>query len=247
MTNNNMPVTDVVRAQLVPTGVLRASINLGNIVLVTGRGADGMPVGVAPDMARALAECLGVSVQLVPFETPGALGDAVNEQVWDVGLIGAEPQRAESIAFTSPYCEIEATYLVAAGSSIAAIDEVDRPGVRISVYGRAAYGLWLERNIQHATVAATESTPTAVAQFEAGGADVLAGLRAALVEDAQRLPGTRLLDGHFATVQQAIGVPIAHSEASQFLQQFVEDAKSSGLVASLIAKHGVDGKLSVAP
>src|SRR3954471_12539482 len=107
MTNNNTPVPDPVRAQLAPTGVLRAGINLGNVVLVTGRDADGMPVGVAPDMARALAERLGVPVALVPFETPGALGDAVNEQVWDVGLIGAEPQRAESIAFTSPYCEIE--------------------------------------------------------------------------------------------------------------------------------------------
>lgn len=233
-------------AQLAPTGVLRAGINLGNVVLVTGRDADGMPEGVAPDMARALGERLGVPVQLVPFPTPGELGDAVGAGLWDVGLIGAEPQRAASIAFTSPYVEIEATYLVAADSSIATIEEVDRPGIRISVYGRAAYGLWLERNIQHATVAATESTPTAVAQFEAGGADVLAGLRAALVEDAKRLPGTRILDGRFATVQQAIGVPIAHQEAARFLQQFVADAKASGLVAGLIAKHGVSDRLAVA-
>src|SRR6516162_4082954 len=30
--------------------------------------------------------------------------------VWDIGLIGAEPQRAEKIVFTAAYCEIEATY-----------------------------------------------------------------------------------------------------------------------------------------
>ena len=34
--------------------------------------------------------------------------------VWDIGLIGAEPARAEKIAFTAAYAEIEATYLVPA-------------------------------------------------------------------------------------------------------------------------------------
>ncbi len=235
------------RAELTPTGVLRAGINMGNVVLVTGRTPAGEPDGVAPDMARAIAERLGVPVTLVPFATPGELGDAVDSDVWDVGLIGAEPQRAETIAFSAAYAEIEATYLVRAGSTIETIAEVDRPGVRIAVYGRSAYGLWLERHIERATLIRAESAAAAVTEFSGGGADVLAGLRAALVEQAGEFIGARVLDGRFATVQQAVGVRKSHGAAAAFLRRFVEEAKALGLVARLIARHHVDDRLSVAP
>ena len=91
---------DVV-AQLAPTGVLRAGINLSNFLLVTGRTPEGDPDGVSPDMARAIAKRLGVPVKLVPYASPGELADAAGTGAWDIGLIGAEPQRAETIAFTA--------------------------------------------------------------------------------------------------------------------------------------------------
>src|SRR5262245_2148447 len=101
-----------VKAELAPTGVLRAGINLSNFLLVSGKSAAGDPAGVAPDMAREIANRLGVSVRYVTFPTPGDLADAAERNMWDIGLIGAEPQRAEKIAFTPAYVEIEATYLV---------------------------------------------------------------------------------------------------------------------------------------
>ena len=239
--------SDEIRTALAPTGVLRAGINMGNVVLVTGRTPDGEPDGVAPDMARAIAMRLGVPVRLVPFPTPGELGDAVEANLWDIGLIGAEPQRAETIAFTAPYAEIEATYLVPAGSSITTLSEVDQPGVRIAVYARSAYGLWLERHITQATLIRTDSTAEAMRRFLDDGLDALAGLRAALVDDAQRLGGAVVLAGRFATVQQAVGVPRTNVVGAAFLRGVVDEAKASGLVASLIAKHGVQGRLAVAP
>ncbi len=238
--------SDEARAQLTPTGVLRAGINMGNILLVTGRTPNGEPDGVAPDMARAIAERLGVPVRLVPFNTPGELGDAVDLDEWDIGLIGAEPQRAEKIEFTPAYAEIEATYLVPAGSPVQTIADVDHPGIRISVYGRSAYGLWLERNIQLATLVRAESTEAALIQFLAGGIDVLAGLRAALVDEVQKLPGARVIDGQFATVQQAVGTAKKNRAGASFLRSFVQEAVASGLVTNLIARHEVDGRLSVA-
>ena len=103
-------------------------------------------------MAAAIAAALGVAVKYVPFKTPGELGDQAGNNVWDIGLIGAEPQRAEKIAFTAAYVEIEATYMVPPGSPIKSIAEVDRKGVRIAVSARSAYGLWLENNIKNATL-----------------------------------------------------------------------------------------------
>src|ERR1700740_3194428 len=120
-------------SELAPTGVLRAAINMGNFLLVTGRAPSEDPEGVAPDMAREIASRLGVPVKYVPYARPGGLADAADSGVWDIGLIGAEPQRAEKIAFTPAYVEIEATYLVPAGSPLKTIADVDKPGVRISV------------------------------------------------------------------------------------------------------------------
>ena len=152
-------------SELAPTGVLRAGINLSNFLLVTGRSATGDPQGVAPDLAGEIASRLGVPIKYVPFKSPGELADAAGTGVWDIGLIGAEPQRAEKIVFTAAYCEIEATYLVPAGSKLRTIADVDASGVRIAVTARSAYGLWLDRNIKHATLVRTDTLDSAYEQF----------------------------------------------------------------------------------
>lgn len=234
-------------AQLTPAGALRAGINMGNFLLVTGKSASGDPEGVAPDMAREIANRLGVEVKYVPFKTPGELADAAGTNVWDVGLIGAEPKRAEKITFSAAYCEIEATYLVPAGSPIQSIGEVDRPGVTISVSARSAYDLWLERNIKQAEIRRVPGIDASYDQFVNDKLDALAGLKPRLLSDVEKLPGARILEGKFTAVQQAVGTGKPNTAAAEWLASFVEEAKSSGLVASLIEKHGVTGRLSVAP
>jgi polar amino acid transport system substrate-binding protein len=239
-------MSDEVRAELAPKGVLRAGINLGNFLLVTGRSPSGDPEGVSPDMARAIADRLGVQLRYVPFPRPGELADAVDTDTWDIGLIGAEPARAEKIAFTAAYAEIEATYLVPAGSPLTSIAEVDRPGVRIAVTARAAYDLWLERNIKHAELVRSATLDAAREQFVAEKLEALAGLRPRLISDVKTIPGARILDGQFTAVQQAVGTSRRNGAAAAFLRAFVEEAKASGLVAQFIARHNVQG-LSVAP
>lgn len=239
-------MSQAVIAELAPTGVLRAAINMGNFLLVTGRGADGGPEGVAPDMARAIADSLGVDVRYVPFARPGELADAAGTGRWDIGLIGAEPARAERIAFTAAYAEIEATYLVPGDSALQSIAEVDRPGVRIAVTAASAYDLWLERNIRHAALVRSTAERSAWQQFTEDGLDAMAGLRPGLLSDSRKLPGARIIDGQFTAVQQAVGTARANAAGAAWLHDFVENAKASGLVAGLIARHRVVG-LSVAP
>jgi polar amino acid transport system substrate-binding protein len=233
-------------AELAPTGVLRAGINLSNFLLVTGRSPAGDPAGVAPDMAGEIARRLNVPVKYVTFKTPGELADQATSGVWDIGLIGAEPQRAETIAFTAAYVEIEATYLVPAGSPLTTIADIDATGVRIAVTGRSAYGLWLDRHIRHAELVRSETLDSAYEAFVREGLEALAGLRPRLLSDVARLPGARILDGGFTAVQQAIGTARKNIAGAAFLRDFVEEAKASGFVASLIERHDVRG-LTVAP
>lgn len=239
-------MNDKVRAQLAPTGVLRAGINLSNFLLVTGRSESGDPTGVAPDMAREIAAALGVPVKYVTFKSPGELGDQVGKDVWDIGLIGAEPQRAEKIQFTAAYVEIEATYMVPEGSPIRSIADVDKKGVRIAVSARSAYDLWLVNNIRNATLVQVSGLDAAYEKFMSDKLEVLAGLRPGLLKDVEKAPGLKILEGKFTAVQQAVGTAKANVEGAAFLADFVEKAKKSGMVQGFIERHKVKG-LSVAP
>jgi polar amino acid transport system substrate-binding protein len=241
--NGSLQMTPEIKAQLAPHGMLRAGINMSNFLLVTGRSASGDPQGVSPSMAAAIAERLGVPIKYVPFPKPGELADQAGRDVWDIGLIGAEPSRAEKIAFTAAYAEIEATYMVPAGSPLKTIADVDKPGVRIAVNARSAYDLWLERNIRQATLVRSS---TALDQFINEKLEAYAGLRPGLINDVKKLPGAVILDGQFTAVQQAVGTGKANTAAAQWLRAFVEEAKASGLVAKFIEQHKVVG-LSVAP
>jgi polar amino acid transport system substrate-binding protein len=233
-------------SQLAPTGKLRAAINFGNPLLTAKDPATGEPRGIALDLARELGRRLGVPVEIVGYAAPGLLADAVKSGAWDVGLIGAEPQRAQDIDFTAAYLEIEATYLVPPGSPLRSIADVDREGARIAVLARSAYELYLSRNLKHAQLVGEKSFESTFERFKADKLDAIAGLRAQLVDDLGKMPGSRMLDGRFTAVQQAIGTPKDRTAGAQYLREFVEDIKASGLVARTIEKNSVRG-VSVAP
>jgi polar amino acid transport system substrate-binding protein len=233
-------------SELAPTGSLRAGINMANIFLVTGKTANGDPDGVSPNIARAIADKLGVRVTYVPCVTPGGTAEAIKSQKCDIAMIANEPARAEFIAFSDAYVEIEATYIVAEGSSFQAAEDVDKSGVRIAVSSTSAYDLYLTRTLKYAELCRADGLPAAVDLFRMKKLDALAGLRPALNDNIISLPGTRVLDGRFMAVEQAIGTQLKNSSAAIFLQEFIEEAKASGLIERLLAYHGVAGKLQIA-
>lgn len=235
-----------IRAALAPTGTLRVALNMSNFLLTATDPTTGEPCGVAADLGRDLGARLGVPVTLLPYPNPGVLADAASTGVWDVGFLGAEPQRAQAIDFTAAYVEIEATYLVQPDSPLQAIADVDRPGIRIVAPERSAYELYLSRSLQHAQLVRVQGADNAFKTFVADKLEALAGLRPRLITDHDALPGSRILSGNFTAVQQAAGTPTGRPAGARYLRAFVEDIKKSGLVAQTIAKHNVRG-LTVAP
>ncbi len=232
--------------ELTPTGKLRVGVNLSNFLLVQ-RDPDGTIRGIVPDLAQELAKRLGVDAELHKYEKVGDVADGAKKGEWDVAFIGAEPQRAAEIDFTAPYVEIEATYLVPAGSPIKALADVDKKGVRIAVAERSAYHLWLERNIKHATLVTAAGIEASYQVFVRDKLEVLAGLKPRLMEDAAKLQGAKILEGRFTAVQQAIGTPKGRPEGAAYLRKFAEDVKASGLVAQLIERHRIRGLSVAAP
>jgi polar amino acid transport system substrate-binding protein len=235
-----------VKKELAPSGKLRVGLNYGNFLLVLKDSADGSPNGIAPDLGRELGKRLGVPVEFVKFPEAGQLADGVRDGKCDVGFLGAEPQRANEIAFTKAYLEIPVTYLVPPGSKIQSMADVDREGVRVAVSERSAYDLYLSRTLKHAKLVRAKGIEGSHQLFLNEKLEVLAGLKPRLVSDAQKLPGARVLDGQVTGVQQACGTTKARIAGAKYLGEFIEDVKRSGLVAKTIDRHGVKG-VNVAP
>ena len=224
---------------------LRVGINFGNAVLAK-RSKDGTAAGIAVDLAEELARRMGVPMELVAYAAAGRMADGAKEGAWDVAFLAADPARSAEIIFTAPYLEIETTYLVFDDSPLRTLADVDQSGVRIAVSARSAYDLFLTRNLKCAQLVRAPGPDSSIELFFTARLEALAGIRPILVEIAQQHPGTRLLDGSFTAVQQAIGSPRGNDDAARYLREFVEDVKRSGFVAKAIAKNGVSG-VAVAP
>ena len=230
------------KAELAPNGTLRVGLNMSNFLLVSAsRVPGGVPTGIVPDLAAEIASRLGVPLDWVPYPDAGKLSSGANEDAWDIAFMGAEPERAKIISFTAAYLEIEASYLVPADSPIRSIAEVDRPGVRIAVAARAAYELYLSRTLKQAELVKAEGLEGSFQLFISGKLDALAGLKARLTQDQEKLAGSRILPGRFTAIQQAIATPSNRPNAFVFLKAFSEEIKADGTVARLIDKHAVAG------
>jgi polar amino acid transport system substrate-binding protein len=99
----------------------------------------------------------------------------------------------------------------------------------------------LGRSIQHAQLVRAPSPDEAFELIVTGKVDVAAGVRQHLVANAAKLPGSRVLDGRFMAIEQALGIPKGREEGADYLREFIEDVKASGLVARAIEKAGVRG------
>ncbi len=239
-------MTDLLRAALAPTGILRAGINLGNPVIAQRDPAGGDPRGVGPALAGLLAKRLDVPVRYVVFDTAGKLADAAKEKAWDVGFLAIDPARAVDIEFTDAYVNIEGTYMVSTQSTLREIADFDREGLKIAVGLKTAYDLFLSRELKHAKIVRAESSLAAIDLYLEGGLDAVAGVRQPLAAAAAKHPHLRVIEGSFMVIRQAAGVPRGRGAAARYLAAFIEEAKASGFVARALQESGV-ADVSVAP
>ena len=236
-----------VRAEMAPGGVLRAGINLGNPTVVQKPDGGGELRGVGPGLARELAKRLGVRVEFVTYDSAAKMAEAAKRGAWDVAFLAVDPQRANDIAFSAPYMQIEATYVVRADSPLRKPADVDRKGVRVATNNNAAFDLWMQRNLKNAERVLAYSSGAAVELFMAHkDIDAAAGVRNTLEQYAARNPGYRVMGENFSTVGQAAGVPRQREASARYLSGFIEEMKASGFVERALKESGVTDA-SVAP
>ncbi|MDB5810451.1 MAG: transporter substrate-binding protein [Betaproteobacteria bacterium] len=240
------PVSPELRTELAPRGTLRAGINYGNVVLATKDPTTGELRGVHVDLARELAKRAGLPIELIGYDSAGAMVDGLKNGALDVALLSAEPARASEIVFSPAYIDIDATYLVPAGSPIRDVADIDQDGKRVAIAAKSAYEFFLSRSLKQAKLVPGPGTFGAYDVFVSGKLDALVGIRPRLVIESEKLPGSRVLAGRFMAIEQTIASPQGRPAAAGYVRRFVEDVKATGVVAAMIAEHRVRG-VSVSP
>jgi polar amino acid transport system substrate-binding protein len=239
----------VVKSVLAPTGKLRLAIAAGptaGVLFASKDGATGQYRGASVSLGRALAKKLDVPIELVPYANSGQIVAAVNSGAWDVTFMPVDEERRKTLAFGSPYCLLQSTYLVAPEAKITALSDVDRAEVRIvGIDGTATIRASM-RVSPSATHIAAPGPAEAVELVRGGKADAMAFGREELIAIASKLPGSRVLDGGFLNTTLAIAVSKEKAAALAYISAFVDEAIASGLVRRAFDEVGA-GTSVVAP
>jgi polar amino acid transport system substrate-binding protein len=235
------------KAALAPTGKLRVAFLSPAPLYATKDPATGALKGVAVDLGKELSLRVGVPFEPVGYAAVPALIGGAKAGEWDVALMGINAERATTMDFSAPYMEVEQGYLVRAGVPIATALDVDKSGIRIGVLEKAGADIYLSRMLKNAVLVRTTSNADLYALFGAGKADAIAATKTALFAEAEKQPGSRVLDGRILSEPIGMGVPKGRdTAAAAYVGKFVEEAKAEGLVKSAIERAGLRG-VGVAP
>ncbi|CAN5175573.1 ABC transporter substrate-binding protein [soil metagenome] len=223
---------------LAPSGKLRVGLYPGTPTSILPSDT-APPRGVGYDLGKALAEKLGVPYEPVVFSKNAEVLDAVKTGAVDAAFTNASASRAREMDFGPAYLESELGYLVPKGSGLAAPADVDAKGRRVGVTAGSSSDAVLSRDLKNAEVVRVPAIKLVAGMFADGSIDVFATNKATLFELAEQSPGSKVLDGKWGMERHAIAIPKGRESGAEFVRQFTEDAKSSGLVDAAIARAGL--------
>ncbi|MDZ4073830.1 MAG: transporter substrate-binding domain-containing protein [Hylemonella sp.] len=229
--------------QLTPTGKLRVGVAYAPKAtpIFVARNADGGYRGVPLDLGRALAQELGVPMEVFAAATTAELTQACLSGAIDLGFMPADEARRQQLDFSPPYFVIESTYLAAGQTGIASLADVDRAGITVVGIAGSTTIRAAERSLGTATVVAAPSIAEAMAMMTSGQAQAFALTHDALPPLQQELPGSRILDGAFQVTGVAMAVRKQQPEALACITTFIESAKASGLLRRAFDDAGLNG------
>ncbi|EJZ17985.1 transporter substrate-binding domain-containing protein [Rhizobium sp. Pop5] len=223
-----MPQRDELLAEIAPTGVIRAAVNMSNAALVQLDPVTGTLTGSSAQIAVELAAELDCGLSLVQYGSAADILAAAEGNEWDVAFIASDPSRADRFSFSPPYTTVSASFLVPDSSPLGSLEHVDVEGVRIAAARTAAYTKQLERLVRNAIVLHTENPASALDMLVSSECDAAAGLTESLSRFCEKNPGFHVVDRAFSKVPQAIAVHRRCVHASTFLSDFIQQHYGAG-------------------
>ena len=237
-------IDDIIK-KIAPTGVLRVGVNMSNFLLVNSKDKLGVIDGVSPGIGKKLAKELNISFEIVQFANPGLLADAVNNNEWDIGNIASEKERGKTIDFSDPYVNIDANFLFREEDNFKNNNDIDQSGIKIAVFERSAYDLWLTENLKKAELIRVNSIEESHNLFKENKVNILAGLKPKLIEEMKKNNNYEMIQSPFTYIKQSIGIKKGNPEVLDFINKFISNNIKEGYIKSLLKQHNVQDKLSI--
>ena len=228
---------------LAPSGVLRAGLYPGTPTSILPDAGSGEPRGVGYDLGKELARRLGVPYEPVVLTKNAEVLAAVKSGEVDVAFTNATAVRARDMDFGPPFLEIELGYLVPRGSALTTPAEVDAPGQRVGVIAGSSSDATLSRDFKHAQIVRAATFDVAIEMMSTGVISAYATNKATLFEMAEKLPGSKVLEGRWGIERHAIAIPKGREQVTAFIRQFTNEVKSEGIVGTAIARAGLRGAM----
>ena len=237
-------IDDIIK-KIAPTGVLRVGVNMSNFLLVNSKDKLGVIDGVSPGIGKKLAKELNISFEIVQFANPGLLADAVDNNEWDIGNIASEKERGKTIDFSDPYVNIDANFLFREEDNFKNNNDIDQPGIKIAVFERSAYDLWLTENFKKAELIRVNSIEESHNLFKENKVNILAGLKPKLIEEMKKNNNYEMIQSPFTYIKQSIGIKKGNPVVLDFINKFISNKIKEGYIKSLLKQHNVQDKLSI--
>ena len=225
---------------LAPTGKLRGGVVVSPAAsaFFAIKDAAGAVRGVTVDLIGAFAATLKLPLDLQVFANSGQVTDAVASGTCDLAFMPQDAERAKKVDFGPAYYFISSTYLVPAGSTIVSIDEVNRPGLRIVAISNTTTARSARRTAPNAAIEEVPSVDRMTEMARTGQGDAFALSHDSFAGLLPKLPGARVLPGHFQRTGIAIAVPKGRPAALKLATELIENAKRSGLVRRALDAAG---------
>jgi len=237
-------IDDIIK-KIAPTGVLRVGVNMSNFLLVNSKDKLGVIDGVSPGIGKKLAKELNISFEIVQFANPGLLADAVDNNEWDIGNIASEKERGKTIDFSDPYVNIDANFLFREEDNFKNNNDIDQSGIKIAVFERSAYDLWLTENFKKAELIRVNSIEESHNLFKENKVNILAGLKPKLIDEMKKNNNYEMIQSPFTYIKQSIGIKKGNPEVLDFINKFISNKIKEGYIKSLLKQHNVQDKLSI--
>jgi polar amino acid transport system substrate-binding protein len=236
-----------VSTEIAPSGTLRAALIGSNPVLVTRR-ADGTIGGVSVELAKLVAERLGVSFEPVVYPDTDSYAKSFGTGQWDIAIGPRTPVAESHSDFSSDFMLVDNIFVAAPGREFADASEVDRPGVKVAVVLNGAPDQFLSKTLKSAQlVRISGSSEAMIEALRTGKADVYGSNAENVHKVAEGLPGAKVIPGAFRSVRMAIAFPKARSAtANNKIAEIVDAAKAGGLIQRSIEEARLKG-VRVAP
>jgi polar amino acid transport system substrate-binding protein len=229
------------REVLAPKGKLRVGVYPGSPTSMVRDEKTGETHGLSFDLGKEFAKRLGVAFEQVNYQRIADVIEGMKAGEVDFTISNSTPARAAVVTFSPTLLTIELGYLVAAGSSITAIADVQRAGIRVGVtQGSTSQGT-IPKLLPNAVVVPAQNYKRAIEMLGHAEIDTYATNKPTLFQMSDEMPGSRVLDGRWGEEHLGLAIPKGREAALDYLSRFVENVQRNGVLAEAVQRSGLRG------